>query len=197
MILCDAELREAIASGALVIDGMAADAIQPASIDLRLGDAFHRPAAEAIAAVDNIDGKWRARLHDGTTSVVPYVGTTIDRWEGENRGGYVLHPGDFVLAHTHERIIIPDDAVARVEGKSSVGRVGLLVHVTAGYIDPGFAGTITLEVVNVSRSTVILRPGIFIAQLSVIRMARRAARPYGADGLGSKYQNQASPTGVR
>ena len=107
---------------------------------------------------------------------------------------FILHPGEFVLGSTLEVVRLPDDLVARLEGKSSLGRLGLLIHSTAGFIDPGFDGHVTLELSNVANLPITIYPGMKIGQLSFVQMAEPAETPYGAGALGSKYQGQAGPT---
>jgi dCTP deaminase len=106
---------------------------------------------------------------------------------------FILHPGEFVLGSTSERVGVPDDLVARLEGKSSLGRLGLLIHSTAGYVDAGWDGQLTLEFSNVANLPITLYPGMKIGQISFMRMTTPADRPYGSDGLGSKYRGQDGP----
>ena len=110
---------------------------------------------------------------------------------------FVIHPGEFVLGVTEERVAIPDDIVARIEGKSSIGRLGLIVHATAGFVDPGFKGTLTLEITNLTRVPIKLYPGLLIAQLSFMTLDAPAERPYGSEALGSHYQGQLAATESR
>ena len=112
-------------------------------------------------------------------------------------GHFVLHPGEFVLGSTFERVALPDDLVGRLEGKSSLGRVGLIIHSTAGYVDPGFEGQITLELSNVATVPILLYPGMRVAQISFLTMTTPAARPYASPGLDSHYQGQRGPTESR
>lgn len=179
MILSDASLLQALRSGSLVVDPLFPDAIQPASIDLRLSPQLRRFRPHAYPIAD------RRNLPDDLTE------------EFTIRQVYYLQPGEFLLASTVERIELPSDLVGRVEGKSSLGRLGVLIHVTAGYIDPGWRGTVTLEVHNVGPLAVTLRPGDKICQLSLLHMTSPAVRPYGSEGLGSRYQNQNGPTGAK
>jgi len=109
-------------------------------------------------------------------------------------GVFMLHPGEFVLGSTLERVTLPDDLVARLEGKSSLGRLGLLIHSTAGFIDPGFDGHVTLELSNVANLPITIYPGMKIGQLSFVQMSEPAETPYGSGALGSKYQGQRGPT---
>jgi dCTP deaminase len=110
---------------------------------------------------------------------------------------FVIHPGEFVLGRTLERVELPDDIVARIEGKSSIGRLGLIVHATAGFVDPGWKGTLTLELNNLTRVPIKLWPGLAIAQLSVMALDRPAERPYGSPEHGSHYQGQVAATESR
>ena len=107
---------------------------------------------------------------------------------------FILHPGEFVLGSTRERVALPDDLVARLEGKSSLGRLGLLIHSTAGFIDPGFDGHVTLELSNVANLPITIYEGMKIGQISFMKMTEAAAKPYGSGELGSKYQGQRGPT---
>ena len=112
-------------------------------------------------------------------------------------GAFILHPGEFVLGSTSERVSLPNDLTARVEGKSSLGRLGLLIHSTAGFVDPGFDGHITLELSNVANLPITIYPGMKIGQISFLRMTTPADNPYGSAATGSKYQNQRGPTPSR
>jgi dCTP deaminase len=114
--------------------------------------------------------------------------------EGE---AFILHPGEFVLGSTRERIALPDDLVARLEGKSSLGRLGLLIHSTAGYVDPGWDGYLTLELSNVANLPITIYPGMKIGQISFFRLTSSADAPYGSKATGSKYQGQRGPTPSR
>ena len=179
MILSDLSIRELLGrlERPLRIEPLGPGAIQPASVDVRLGSGFVTvlPREPFGVIVPGDPASF------GTQTVVTYE-------------PFVLPPGGFCLASTLETVVIPDDLVARVEGKSTIARAGIAVHVTAGYIDPGFRGTITLELVNQSAHMVSLRPGMPIAQLSFHTLTTRAERPYGASGLGSRYQGQTDPT---
>lgn len=161
MILSDATLRAELAAGSLVIDPQPADyAIQPASIDLHLGD--------QIRWVDGQNVKWG---HD-----------------------FIVNPGRFYLAHTAESVTIPAHLVAQLDGKSSLARLGLSIHQTAGWIDPGFTGQITLEIYNASAEPIWLLRGMPIGQLVLMRLTAPAERPYGHPAIGSHYQNQTGAT---
>src|SRR5689334_300909 len=115
----------------------------------------------------------------------------------EDEEPFVLHPGEFVLGQTLERIRLPDDLVARLEGKSSLGRLGLLIHSTAGFIDPGWDGHVTLELSNVANLPITIYPGMKIGQISFMQLTEPAATPYGSASIGSKYKGQRGPTASR
>lgn len=179
MMLSDTTIRAALDDGRIVLDPLDPnDPVQPASVDVRLGEAFRVFNSHRHAVVDPFD------LPDDLTEQV--VASTDEP--------FVLHPGEFALAATLERVSLAADLVARVEGKSSLGRLGLLTHATAGFVDPSWDGHITLELSNVSNLPVLLRPGMRIAQLAFQQLDRPAARPYGHPDLGSKYQGQTGPT---
>ncbi len=181
MILSDRTLREEIASGRILIDPFVADNVQPSSIDLTV-DRYFRVFRNHTARV--IDVK---ENQEDLTELVE-IGTD---------DVFILHPGEFVLGATAERIGVPDDLVARIEGKSSLGRLGLLIHSTAGFIDPGFDGHITLELANVANLPITIYPGMKIGQVSFLRMTSPAEHPYGSKAAGSKYQGQRGPTPSR
>ena len=180
-VLSDGTIIDLVDAGKIKIDPWDQGLVQPASVDLRLGDSFrvfHNHRAYAIDLAD---------IPDNLTEevVVP---------EGES---FVIHPGEFCLGRTLEWVELPDDIVARIEGKSSLGRLGLIVHATAGFCDPGWQGTLTLELNNLTRVPIILHPGLPIAQLSFMTLDRPALRPYGSPGLGSHYQGQRAATASR
>ncbi len=181
VILSDRSLREAIAAGRIVIDPLDEALIQPSSIDVRVANLF-RVFRNHTAGV--IDVKKDMRM---LTELV----------EIPDDGVFMLHPGEFVLGSTLERITVPDDLVGRVEGKSSLGRLGLLIHSTAGFIDAGFDGRITLELANVASLPITLYPGMKIGQVSFMEMTTPADCPYGAGATGSKYHGQEGPTPSR
>ena len=184
MILSDRDLLERIEAGDLVVDPLDDPAmqVQPASIDLRLGTEFLEFQRTNISCIHPTREDEVAKYVDETT--VP---------EGEE---FVLHPGDFVLGATKERVGVPDDLVAHVEGRSSLGRLAVVVHATAGLADPGFKGHITLELSNLGTAPVALTPGMRISQLTFTRLTSPAERPYGAE-RGSKYQCQTGPQASR
>lgn len=178
MILSDRTIREELAAGRIVIDPLEESCIQPSSIDLRLDPRFLVFLNHTRSLIDV-----KQDLSDLTEMVeVP----TDER--------FILHPGEFVLGATFERIAVPEDLVARLEGKSSLGRLGLLIHSTAGYVDAGFDGQITLELSNVANLPITLYPRMKIGQVSFLRMTTPAEVPYGTGTLGSKYKGQAGPT---
>jgi dCTP deaminase len=177
----DGTLRRLVEDGRLVVEPWDPGLVQPASIDLRLGNSFRVFSNHAITAID---------LRDVPPNLTEEVVI-----EGDD--AFVIHPGEFCLGRTLERVELPDDLVARVEGKSSLGRLGLIVHATAGFVDPGWKGTLTLELNNLTRVPIKLYPGLPIAQLSVMALDRPAERPYGSEGLGSHYQGQIAATESR
>lgn len=181
MVLSDRSIREAVAAGRIVIDPFDDALVQPCSVDVRVGAIFR---VFRNSRYPYIDVK---QPMDDLTEVVTVAA-------GEP---FILHPGEFVLGVVAERIALPDDLVATLDGKSSLGRLGLVVHQTAGVVDAGFDGHITLELANMANLPITVYPGMRIAQLSFMLLSTPADRPYGADGLGSKYQGQAEPTPSR
>jgi dCTP deaminase len=178
-VLSDGTIRRLVEEKRIVIDPWDPELVQPASVDLRLGDSFRVFHNHRTAAID---------LRDPPTNLTEEV-TTGDV--------FVIHPGEFVLGVTREYVELPDDIVARIEGKSSLGRLGLIVHATAGFVDPGFKGTLTLEITNLTRVPIKLYPGLLIAQLSFMALDAPAERPYGSAELGSHYQGQLAATESR
>ncbi|RJQ68180.1 dCTP deaminase [Pseudonocardiaceae bacterium YIM PH 21723] len=181
MLLSDQDLRKEIESGALTLEPFEPTLVQPSSIDVRL-DRFFRVFDNS--RYTHIDPSIQ---QDELTSLreIP---------DGEP---FVLHPGEFVLGSTYERVTLPDDLAGRLEGKSSLGRLGLLTHSTAGFIDPGFTGHITLELSNVANLPITLWPGMKIGQLCLFRLSSPAEHPYGSKQAGSRYQGQRGPTPSR
>lgn len=181
MLLSDRDILAEIELGRLMLDPFDKDMIQPSSIDVRL-DRFFR-------VFEN--------------HKYPHIDPAIEQpdltREVEPEGGdpFILHPGEFVLASTYEVISLPDDLASRLEGKSSLGRLGLLTHSTAGFIDPGFSGHVTLELSNVATLPIKLWPGMKIGQLCVFRLSSPAEHPYGSEKYGSRYQGQRGPTPSR
>ena len=181
MVLSDRTIREHLLAGRIRIDPIVESDIQPSSVDLHLGPRFQVFRNSRYPYIDP------TMEQAGLTEVV----------EATQEEPFVLHPGEFVLAATVETLALPDDVVARLEGKSSLGRLGLLIHSTAGYIDPGWEGTITLELSNVANLPILLTPGMAIGQVSFMMMTTPVDRPYGSPGLGSRYQGQKDPTPSR
>jgi dCTP deaminase len=181
VILSDRSLKDAIAAGRITVDPFDERLLQPSSIDLRV-DRLFRVFRNHTAPVIDV----KLDLENLTELV-----------EVPEDGVFMLHPGEFVLGATLERIGLPDDLVGRVEGKSSLGRLGLLIHSTAGFIDPGFDGHITLELSNVANLPITIYPRMKIGQVSFLTMTTPAEHPYGTGPLGSKYQGQRGPTPSR
>jgi dCTP deaminase len=180
-VLSDGTILRLVEEGRIRIDPWDPRLVQPASVDLRLGDSFRVFHNHRATAIDLRDPP--ANL---TEEVVVPAGEP-----------FVIHPGEFCLGRTLEWVKIPDDIVARIEGKSSLGRLGLIVHATAGFCDPGFEGTLTLELNNLTRVPIRLYPALPIAQLSFMTLDQPAQKPYGSPGLGSHYQGQRAATESR
>ncbi len=181
MILSDRTIREELEAGRIEIDPLGDGCVQPSSVDLhvdRYFRVFRNHSARVIDVREN---------QEGLTDLVE-IGA------GE---AFVLHPGEFVLGSTAERVRLPDDLVARLEGKSSLGRLGLLIHSTAGFVDAGWDGHLTLELSNVATLPITIYPGMKIGQISFLRMTTAADTPYGSATVGSKYQGQRGPTPSR
>ncbi|MCY4576357.1 MAG: dCTP deaminase [Chloroflexi bacterium] len=181
MVLNDGEIHAEIENGRIIIDPLDLGDVQPASVDVHLSDKVlvfrnsRRPYIDIRQDVSDL------------TEMV----------EIRDDAPFILHPGEFVLGSTIEDIGLPDDLVARLEGKSSLGRIGLLIHSTAGYVDPGWRGRLTLELSNVNNLPITLYSGMPIGQISFTRLSGPAQRPYGSERLGSKYQGQSEPTPSR
>ena len=180
-VLSDGTIRRLVDAGRIKVDPWDPGMIQPASIDLRLGDSFRVFHNHRARAID---------LRDPPRNLTEQIVLGDDE-------PFVVHPGEFVLARTEEHVAIPDDIVARIEGKSSLGRLGLIVHATAGFVDPGFKGTLTLEITNLTRVPIKLYAGLPIAQLSFMALDAPAEHPYGSEALGSHYQGQVAATESR
>lgn len=180
-VLSDGSIRRLIDEGRVRIEPWDPDMVQPASVDLRLGPSFRVFHNHKIRYID---------LADPPTDLTEHV-------EVKDEDTFVVHPGEFILGRTVEWVELPDDIVARIEGKSSLGRLGLIVHATAGFVDPGFRGTLTLEITNFNSVPIVLRPGLPIAQLSLMSLDAPAERPYGHEQLGSHYQGQREATESR
>lgn len=181
MVLSDGAIRRLIESGRIVVDPHDPALMQPSSLDVRVDRLFR---VFRNSRYPYIDVK---QEQEELTELVEVA-------EGE---AFILHPGEFVLGSTLERVRLPDDLVARLEGKSSLGRLGLLIHSTAGFIDPGWDGHVTLELSNVANLPITIYPGMKIGQLSFVQLSEPAERPYGTEGIGSKYQGQRGPTPSR
>ncbi|MDH3295821.1 MAG: dCTP deaminase [Acidimicrobiia bacterium] len=177
MILSDRTIKEEVANGRIIIEPFTESAVQPSSVDLTLD---HRFIVFRNHTLGHIDVK--ENLEDLTDMV-----------ESTDGKPFILHPGEFVLGSTAERVAIPADLVGRIEGKSSLGRLGLLIHTTAGFVDAGWDGQLTLEFSNVASLPITLYPGMKIGQISFIRMTTEADKPYGTASLGSKYHGQQGP----
>ena len=177
MILSDRSIRESIAAGRIVIQPLGDGCIQPSSVDLHLDHRFRVFRNHTMGHID---------VKTDLEHLTELVEVAAD-------DPFILHPGEFVLGSTLERVAVPDDLVARLEGKSSLGRLGLLIHSTAGYVDAGWDGQLTLELSNVANLPITLYPGMKIGQISFMQMTTPADNPYGSDGLGSKYQGQDGP----
>jgi len=180
-VLSDGTILDYLQDGRIKVDPWDPAMVQPASVDLRLGDSFRVFHNHRATAID---------LRDPPSNLTEEVVVPAG-------DAFVIHPGEFCLGRTLEWVQIPDDIVARIEGKSSLGRLGLIVHATAGFCDPGFEGTLTLELNNLTRVPIRLYPGLPIAQLSFMTLDRPAQRPYGSPGLGSHYQGQRAATESR
>ena len=178
MLLSDRDLKAEIESGRLVIEPYDAALVQPSSIDVRLDRFFRVFENHRYPHIDP------AEQQDELTRMVE---VTADE-------PFILHPGEFVLGSSYEVIGLADDLAARLEGKSSLGRLGLLTHSTAGFIDPGFNGHVTLELSNVATLPIKLWPGMKIGQVCVLRLTSPAEHPYGSAVYGSRYQGQRGPT---
>jgi dCTP deaminase len=181
VLLSDRDILAEIDAGRLLLDPFDRDMIQPSSIDVRLDRFFRVFENHRYPHIDP-----SVEQPDLTRVVEPH---------GDEP--FILHPGEFVLASTYEVITLPDDLASRLEGKSSLGRLGLLTHSTAGFIDPGFSGHVTLELSNVATLPIKLWPGMKIGQLCVFKLSSPAEHPYGSDKYGSRYQGQRGPTPSR
>ena len=181
MLLSDRDIRTEISTGRVGLDPWDASMVQPSSVDVRLDRYFRLFDNHKYPVIDPA-----AEQPDLTRLV-----------EVEPDEPFVLHPGEFVLGSTYEQITLPDDIAARVEGKSSLGRLGLLTHATAGFVDPGFSGHVTLELSNVATLPIVLHPGMKIGQLCFFQLSSPAQHPYGSATYGSHYQGQRGPTASR
>ena len=181
MLLSDRDIRSEIQSGRVAVEPYEEAMIQPSSVDVRLDKFFRVFENHKYSVIDP-----SLEQSELTREVI-----------AEDAEAFILHPGEFVLASTYEIITLPDDIAGRLEGKSSLGRLGLLTHSTAGFIDPGFSGHITLELSNVANLPVKLFPGMKIGQLCLIKLSSPAEHPYGSAIYASRYQGQRGPTPSR
>jgi dCTP deaminase len=181
VVLSDKTIRAEIEAERIVIDPYDESLVQPSSVDVRVDNRFRVFNNSRYPYIDV-----RQPMEDLTEPVVI---------EGDEP--FILHPGEFVLGQTLERVTLPNDLVARLEGKSSLGRLGLLIHSTAGFVDSGFSGNLTLELSNVANLPITIYQGMPIGQMSFMRMDGPVDRPYGSSETGSKYQGQAEPTPSR
>jgi dCTP deaminase len=181
MVLSDSTIREQVEAGRIVFDPYDPGLVQPSSVDMRVDGKFRVFNNARYPYIDV-----RQPMEDLTSMV-----------EVPEDEPFILHPGEFVLGQTLERVKLPDDIVARLEGKSSLGRLGLLIHSTAGFVDAGFEGNLTLELSNVANLPITIYRGMPIGQISFMRMDKPVEHPYGSGETGSKYQGQAEPTPSR
>jgi dCTP deaminase len=181
VVLSDRSIREAVEKGDIAITPFEDGLVQPSSVDLRVGKYFRVFRNNRRPYIDVREPA------EGLTELV----------EAGGEEPFVLHPGEFVLGATLERVRVGNGLVARLEGKSSLGRLGLLIHSTAGFIDPGFDGNITLELSNVANLPITIYPGMKIGQISFLQMTTPADNPYGSGALASKHQGQTEPTESR
>jgi dCTP deaminase len=182
MVLSDRTIRQLLEDGRIGIDPYDDELLQPSSVDVRV-DRFFRVFRNSRYPYIDV----KEPMEDLTELVEV----------SDDEQPFILHPGEFVLGSTLERITLPDDLVARLEGKSSLGRLGLLIHSTAGFIDPGWDGHVTLELSNVANLPITIYVGMKIGQLSFVQLTEPAESPYGSAAIGSKYQGQAGPTPSR
>ena len=178
MLLSDRDIKSEIDKKRVVLEPCDLNMIQPSSVDVRLDRLFRTFENHKYAHIDPAENQ---------PDLTREVGVSSDE-------AFILHPGEFVLGSTYEVITLPDDIAGRLEGKSSLGRLGLLTHSTAGFIDPGFSGHVTLELSNVATLPIKLWPGMKIGQLALFRLSSPAEHPYGSAVYGSRYQGQRGPT---
>lgn len=181
MLLSDRDIRAELESGRIKLDPLDLDFVQPASIDVRLDRYFRLFDNHRYPVIDPAENQ---------SELTRLVDVGAD-------GDLVLHPGEFVLGSTYEVVTLPDNIAARLEGKSSLGRLGLLTHSTAGFIDPGFSGHVTLELSNTATLPIRLYPGMKVGQMCFFRLSSPAEHPYGSAATGSHYQGQRGPTASR
>ena len=178
MLLSDRDIKAEIEAGRVRLDPFETGMVQPSSVDVRLDRYFRVFENHRYPHIDP------AQEQPELTRLV----------EPSGDEPFILHPGEFALASTYEVVTLPDDVAGRLEGKSSLGRLGLLTHSTAGFIDPGFSGHVTLELSNVATLPIKLWPGMKIGQLCLFRLSSAAEHPYGSEKYGSRYQGQRGPT---
>ncbi|CAM3779768.1 dCTP deaminase [Occultella aeris] len=181
MLLSDRDIRAELTTGRIGLEPFDESMIQPSSVDVRLDRYFRLFDNHKYPVIDPAQDQ-------------PELTRMVEAAAGDP---FVLHPGEFVLGSTYELISLPDDVAARLEGKSSLGRLGLLTHSTAGFIDPGFSGHVTLELSNVATLPILLWPGMKIGQMCYFRLSSPAEHPYGSGAQGSRYQGQRGPTASR
>jgi dCTP deaminase len=181
MLLSDRDIRAEIEAGRVILDPYDESMVQPSSVDVRLDRFFRVFENHRYPHIDP------AEEQPDLTRMV----------EASGDEPFILHPGEFVLGSSYEIVSLPDDVASRLEGKSSLGRLGLLTHSTAGFVDPGFSGHVTLELSNVATLPIKLWPGMKIGQLCFFRLSSPAEHPYGSDRYGSRYQGQRGPTPSR
>jgi dCTP deaminase len=181
VLLSDREIRTELESGRVVLDPYEPTMLQPSSIDVRLDKLFRLFDNHKYKVIDPAEDQ-------------PDLTRLVEVANGDS---FVLHPGEFVLGSSYEAITLPDDIAARLEGKSSLGRLGLMTHSTAGFIDPGFSGHVTLELSNVATLPILLWPGMKIGQLCFFQLSSPSEHPYGSSEYGSRYQGQRGPTASR
>lgn len=176
MILSDKDILLRIQKGEIKIQPFDKNCVQPSTVDLHL--------APELRVFDN----WQTGVVDVKEKV------DVSRLVKIGKEGFIVHPGEFLLGATVEKISLPDDIAAKLEGRSSLGRLGLIIHATAGYVDPGFSGWLTFELSNLSRLPIRIYSRMKIAQICFFQMSSKVLHPYGSKGLGSKYQGQKGPT---
>lgn len=181
MLLSDGDIRKQLDSGRIKLDPLNLDLLQPSSIDVRLDRFFRLFDNHKYPFIDP---------REQQDELTRFVEVASDE-------AFILHPGEFVLGSTYEYVSLPDDIAARLEGKSSLGRLGLLTHSTAGFVDPGFEGHVTLELSNVATLPIKLWPGMKIGQLCFFQLSSPSENPYGSEKYGSRYQGQRGPTASR
>jgi dCTP deaminase len=181
MLLSDRDIRAELDSGRIGLDPLDLSMVQPSSVDVRIDSFFRLFDNHKYPFIDPAEDQ-------------PELTRLVEARDGEP---FILHPGEFVLGATYEQVTLPDDIAARLEGKSSLGRLGLLTHSTAGFIDPGFSGHVTLELSNVATLPIKLWPGMKIGQLCFFRLSSPAENPYGTGSYLNRYQGQRGPTASR